>query len=173
MRRVLALSIVLLTLSLSALTGAEPQAAPRKIRVGTYDTRGIAIAYAASKLNPVRAKTAEYEKAKAEGDTARAHELEQWGEKLQRQLHRQGFGRVPVGDLLEPVKDQLAGVAAKAGVDLIASGCDYATANVETVDVTLDLVALYAPSEQTLRYVKDLARQPVVDLDEIDVQRGH
>ena len=139
--------------------------------MGTYDTRGVAIAYAASKYNPVGEKQAEHEKAKAAGDTARMHELEQWGEKHQRQLHRQGFGRVPVGDLLEPVKDRLAAVAAKAGVEVIASSCDYSSGNVETIDITLQLVALYDPSEQTLRYAKEITHQPVVDLDALESAR--
>ena len=38
-------------------------------------------------------------------------ELEAWGEQHQRQLHFQGFGRVPVDDSLAPVKDQFAKLA--------------------------------------------------------------
>jgi hypothetical protein len=157
-------------LALTAPSIVGPQQAPDKLRVGTYDTRAIAIAYAPSKFNPVAEKMAEHQKAKAAGDTARVKELEAWGEKFQRQLHRQGFGRVPVDDLLAPVKDKLAVVAANNHLDLITAGYNYSSNRVELVDVTSDLVALFEPSKKTLELVAHSKDQPVLDLDEIE---GH
>ncbi|HIJ64427.1 MAG TPA: hypothetical protein HPP77_00645 [Candidatus Hydrogenedentes bacterium] len=138
------------------------------LRVGVYDNRAIAIAYAASQYNPVGEKTKEYEKAKAAGDTKRTKELEAWGEKHQRQLHRQGFARVPVDDLLQHVEAQLPRVAQETGVDVIAWSCDYAAPGVELVDITNELAMLFNPSEKTLKTIDGLTGWDPLDLDAIE-----
>ncbi len=153
-------------LLLAAFTAARPSTSP-KLKVGTYDSRAVAVAFAASKHNPVAAKKAEHDKAREAGDTAKLAELERWGKSLQRRLHRQGFARVPVDDLLEHVEARLPEAAEKAGVDVIAFGCDYASESVEVVDVTRELVALFDPSPKTLETVAQLAKMPPVSLDEI------
>ena len=159
----------------SVATGSSTARADdsKKLRVGIYDNRAIAVAYAPSKYNPVSSKMKEYKEAKAAGDTERAKQLEAWGEKHQRQLHRQGFGRVPVDDLLAHVKDQLPEVARKAGVNVIAWGCDYAAPNVEQVDVTDELVKLFDPSEKTLKIVAQIKNHKPADLDEIEHNHEH
>ena len=153
---------------LATLSVAGPQATPKKLRVGTYDSRAVAVAYAASSYNPVGEKMAEMRKAKAANDTARIAELEAWGAKHQRQLHRQGFGHVPVDDLLAHVKAKRPDAAAKAGVDVIVFDCDYASAEVEVVDVTDALVALYDPSQKTLDTVAEMKKHAPIELDEIE-----
>jgi hypothetical protein len=154
--------------SLVAFTLASRPTAPPKARIGTYDSRAIAIAYAPSKYNPVAEKMKEHEAAKAKGDTQRIKELEAWGTSHQRQLHRQGFSRLPVDDLLAPVADRLPEVAKTTGVDAIVFSCDHHSAEVELVDVTLAIVALYEPSEKTLEYVKSAMKAKPVGLDEIE-----
>jgi hypothetical protein len=162
---------VLGTLVVSALSVASPQGTGRKVRVGTYDNRAIAVAYAASRFNPVKERTAEYERAKQAGDTERAKELEAWGEAHQRALHRQGFGRVPVGDLLAYVRDRLPELARRSGLDLIAWQVDYSAPDVEVVDVTDELVQLFEPSDRTLATVAEVRKHDPVDLDVIE--QGH
>ena len=66
---------------------------------------------------------------------------------MQRRYHLWGFGRVPIDPLLEPMKDKLPEVAAKAGVDAIVFECNWAGEGVEIVDVTAELCALYHPNE--------------------------
>lgn len=158
---------VVAALSCTLIAGAHSQAPAKKTRVGVYDNRAIAVAFAASKLNPVGQRTAEYEKAKAASDQKRARELEAWGEAHQRRLHVQGFGRAPVGDLLAYVKDGIPAVAVKASVDAIAWSYDFTSANVEVVDVTDELVLLFDPSQRTLDMVKEVRRHEPADLDEI------
>jgi hypothetical protein len=140
----------------------------RKIRLGIYDNRAIALAYAPSRYNPVGEKMAEFKKAKASGDTARARELEEWGQKHQKQLHRQGFGRVPVDDILALVKDKLPEVARKTGVTAIVWQCDYPGPDIEIVDITDDLVNIFDPPEKTRKWIKEMKNKPIIDLDEIE-----
>ncbi|MCP4584126.1 MAG: hypothetical protein GY839_21140 [candidate division Zixibacteria bacterium] len=92
----------------------------------------------------------------AAGDSARANELTVWVERFQRQIHFQGFCRVPVDDLLLVVKDKIAGVAKRTGVDLIGWNPDYTGADVEVVDITDELVSLFNPTEKKLEQIKGL-----------------
>ncbi len=150
--------------------GLAKTAGQPAFRIGTYDTRAIAVAYAASRFNPVGGKMKEMQAAKASGDQAKIKELEAWGQAHQRQLHRQGFGRVPVDDLLAHVKERLPEVASRAGVQAIAMQCDWVASGAEAVDLTDALVALYEPSARTLGIVKDMKGKAPISLDEIE---GH
>lgn len=159
------LLVVALAVQTSGLGGQHDAA--RRLRVGVYDNRAIAVAYAASDWNQVRTRTDEHARAKEAGDEARVQELGRWGKAHQRQLHRQGFARVPVDDLLEHVRDRLPEVARDQGLDLIAWHCDYVTESVEVIDVTHQLVLLFEPSEKTLRTIAELVQKDPVPLDEL------
>jgi hypothetical protein len=163
--------IIVAALILGLSLAAQPSIGgekPAKLRVGTYDSRAIAIAYGNSDLCIVNEKRKQYQKAKEAGDEKLIKELEEWGPKYQRQLHRQGFGRVPVTDLLEFVKDRLPEAAEKAGVDVIAFECNYFGPGVEEVDITVDLVMLFNPSKKGLAWIEDLKEVEPLDLDEIE-----
>ena len=159
----LAGAAVLTTLSLTAA-----QATPPHMRIGTYDSRAVAVAYAASRFNPVPEKMRELQAAKAAGDERKIAELEAWGAALQRSLHRQGFARVPVDDLLAHVQARLPEAAREAGVEAIVFASNWNAEGVQVVDVTREVVALFEPSERTLAMIADLAKQAPVALDEID-----
>jgi hypothetical protein len=153
--------------SRSVAAGDKETDSKPNVRIGTYDSRAIAIAHAHSRFNPVREKTAAYEKAKAAGDREKIKELESWGEEHQRQLHFQGFGRVPVDDLLAPVKDQMAKLARDRRLAAISMSCDFVRADVEIVDITDELVELYDPSEKTLERVQGIRKVKPVPLTQI------
>jgi hypothetical protein len=146
--------------------GDDPPKGP-KVRIGTYDSRAIAIAYAPSRFNPVAEKKAAYEKAKAAGDREKMKEFEAWGEQYQRQLHFQGFGRVPVDDLLALVKDQVAKLARERHLAAVTMSCDFTGGEVEVIDITDDLVKLYDPSEKTLGYVRAVRKAKPVPLTQL------
>ncbi len=152
----------------AAVLNSQAQESGKKIRVGVYDNRAIAVAYFGSEYNIFLKKRAEHHEAQAAGDTARAKELTVWVERFQRQIHFQGFCRVPVDDLLLLVKDKMAGVAKRAGVDLIGWSPDYAVMEVETVDITAELVALFDPSENKLKQIEDLKGTEPTALADID-----
>jgi hypothetical protein len=169
--------ILFVLVGLALMAGTAVSAGPRDeaapLRIGVYDSRAIAVAFAGSKFLRVGEKKQALKEARAAGDEGRAKELEAWGEKRQRQLHRQGFGRVPVTDLLAHVKDRLPEVAREAGVDAIAFECNYLAPGVEKVDITLELVMLFDPSERTLRTVNEIFKHEPVDLDEIEQNHDH
>ena len=99
--------------------------------------------------------------------------LENWGQQHQRQLHRQGFAFVPVGNLLDHVRDKLPEIAKRANVVVIARSCDFKTSLVEVVDLTDELVKLFDPSEKTLKNIQIIRDKPAVDLDELEQHHNH
>ncbi len=156
----------ILSIAALALTNARSSGVS-KIRIGVYDTRAIAIAWAASEYNPVKEKRAALEAAKKAGDLQKVKELEAWGPAHQRLLHFQGFGRVPVGDLLQPVKKEIARLAREKGLAAIAMECDHAASNVEVVDITEALVELYKPSNRTRQIVREMKDDKPLGLLEV------
>ena len=156
----------------TAFSHGRAQSAPAELRIGTYDSRAVAGAYAASRFNPVAAKMKELEAAKAAHDQHKVAELEAWGPAFQKALHRQGFGRVPVDDLLSQVRDRLPEAARKAGVQAIVFASDWNAESVQVVDVTSEVVELFEPTERTLATIAELRKTAPLGLDELEANEG-
>ncbi len=161
---ILVFASVMLALGLAPQPTVSQDSA--KIRVGVYDNRGVAIAWFHSEHNDLlKNSQEEYAAATEAGDEKRMKENQAQGPVLQRRLHFQGFGRAPVTELFAPVEYQLPALAKKLGVDVIAFECNYSGDNVEVVDITLDLAALYHSTPQTLKMVKGIMEQEPVALE--------
>lgn len=159
-------------LALGTVTTLRQDSTPAQVlRVGTYDTRAIAIAHASSDHNPVALKMREMKAAQAAGDKQKVRELEAWGQKHQEHLHYMGFSRFPVDELLAPVQGEVSGLAQRLDLDLIAPFVDYRAGGVEIVDITGDLVAIYKPSDRTLESIRELGKHPPLPPEE--VRHGH
>jgi hypothetical protein len=150
---------------------AQDKASTPGLKIGVYDSRGIAIAWARSaefgkEVAKLRTDLAE---AKAKSDTALVRKLETEGRSVQVRLHQRGFSTAGAADLLERVADQLPAVAREAGVVLIVSKWElpYRDPAVEVVDVTLPVAKLFDPDEQTLKILGELAVQMPVPFDEL------
>jgi len=150
--------------------GPASRPMPSGMRVGTYDARAVAVAYAHSDIfdRIYKARKAELDQAKSQGNSQRVAELKAWGEAQQQRLHRQGFAGAPIGDILAQVKDRLPVVADKAGVAVITQETDYVSSTVERVDVTDELVTLFNPKDKTLKIIQDLRKHPPLSMEEID-----
>ncbi|QDU71651.1 hypothetical protein [Mucisphaera calidilacus] len=153
------------------LTGQQQ---PDPIRIGVYDNRAIAIAYAASEShNQMLAEVREqYEKAKADDNKQQIRAIGQRMQTHQEAMHFQGFGRAPVNDLLEPIHDDLRQLAADLDLAAITRECDVTAANVETVDITEQIVELYNPSERTRNTVASVRKADPIPLTTI-AHMGH
>lgn len=134
------------------------------LRVGVYDSRCVTIACVNSKYGQqeIQKMFDIVHKAEAEGDTKTAQRTRRTAEFMQNKRHLQGFGTAPVHDLLEPVKDKLAAVAAAAQVDVIISKWefDYLAPDAQVKDITDELVALFETNEKatnSIRQMKDIA----------------
>lgn len=130
------------------------------LRVGVYDSRAVAIAYADSTYNEEQYQKlkAELDKAQARGDEEKIKAVKEQGSKSQERKHLQGFGTAPVHELLEPVKDKLPAIAAANEVDIIVSKWefDYLAADAEVKDLTDAVVALFNPGEKQLEWIRQM-----------------
>ena len=149
----LVVSVVALGVS-ACLKAAEGTPAEGRARVGVYDSRAVAIAWAGTPSfnESMRSLHADHAKAKAAGDEKRVKELEAEGAARQQRLHMQGFSTAPVDEILGHIKDSLPGIQKQAGVSALISKWDkgglakYPAA--EQVDVTMALVDALHPSDR-------------------------
>ncbi|KAA0212376.1 MAG: hypothetical protein DYG94_14780 [Leptolyngbya sp. PLA3] len=124
---------------------------PARIRLGVYDSRGVAIAWAGSDFNTIGGKMKELEAAKAAGNQDEVKRLEEWGMMQQRLFHFQGFGRYPVDDYVAALADQLPQLLKDRDLAAIVWLPAAAADDVETVDVTVDLMKLFGMDETKAR----------------------
>jgi len=141
-----------------------------RVRIGTYDSRAVAIAYGRSKafLSRVNELREQHTRATGAGDQKSADRLAQEAQALQLRIHLQGFSNAPVDDILAKVSDRLPELAQRRGVAAVVSSADYRDdARVEVVDVTDDLTALFEPDEQTQKVIADLKRQAPLPIEQV------
>jgi hypothetical protein len=172
-RLALALLLALpVSMTTAVADGPDGTGAASRVRLGTFDSRAVAVAYArsdtfASRLQGMRA---ELQEAKEAGDEDRASRLEAEGQSLQRQLHMQGFGTAPIDGILEQIRGDLPEIAREAGVDVIVSvwHLAYREDSAELVDVTDTIVERFAPDEQTRKIIRQLRDRPPVPAERLE-----
>jgi len=180
MKTVLIAAAVLAILVIATAFAAEeaPKPAPKKaLVVGVFDSRAVAVAYAASSFHEkyLQGMRARAEGAKANDDAKKLAAINRDMAQRRQDFHLMTFGTDSVKELLFPVKDKLPGVAKAAGVDVIVSRWEvaYRDPNTVVVDVTSALVSLFDPNEETLGYVRDLKDKEPIPRDTLLSMKGH
>ena len=167
---VLALNLIgaagLCAAQVSTPTNTTPQ------RIGTYDSRAIAVAFAGSAsfqewMKPIKA---EYDRAKAAGDTNRMNQIDADMRARQTLAHQQAFSTAPVDEYLKHIEKELPAIKQKAGVSETVSKWDakalkkYSSA--EKVDVTMMLVDAFQPNERQRRSAIEIQKHKPITLEE-------
>jgi len=136
----------------AAQTPAQP------VRVGTFHTPSVVVAFYGSPLwaQRLKEKRAESEAAKKAGDTKKVQELNDWGGASQELAHRQVSGEAPITNIVEALAPAFPQIAQKAQASIIVQDLPYAAASVETVDVTDQLLDWLKASESTRKIVREL-----------------
>ncbi len=146
-------------------------------RIGTYDSRAIAIAYAGSPaqqkvLEPLKAALRQ---ATQENNQAEVVRLIAQGRAMQDTAHRQAFSTAPVDDLLLHIADSLPRIRRDAGVEALVSKWDAAGlaahAGAERVDVTDAMVDAFMPTQRQRKVVEEIRRKPPLPLDKVRTGR--
>ena len=142
--------------------GDDASQLPSAERIGVYDGRAVAIAYAGSDRFDqwIKALRAEHDAAKERGDTKRADELEAKAVAQQERFHGQAFRGEKVDDVLATVADLLPPILAEAGVTRIERINEERASEVPTVDVTDRLVALFDPGEKQRKWIAEIRTKP-------------
>jgi len=170
----LVVGLAALAVPTTAKDGDESAEKPRVV-VGTFDSRGVVIAYVNSdrfkKYISAQKKDvgSAIERAKAAGDRELVAELSALGPAMQKRTHHQGFGTAPIDDILAMIEGKLPKIAKKAGVDVIVSKWTlaYTGPYAKFVDVTDLLVAEFDPSEATLKMVRQSVASKPIPIDQL------
>ena len=149
-----------------------------KLRVGTFDSRAVAVAYFNSEMRRQQARQMmeEYKKAKTANDQQKIKELEAKRRANETQIHRQGFSTASVANILAEIKDQMPGIAKEAGVDVIVSKWEiaYQSDSAEFVDVTGLLIKPFQPDKKVLGWINDLQKRKPIALQDLEKElTGH
>jgi hypothetical protein len=153
-------------------TAAAAQEKTKALRVGIFDSRGVALAYGRSaRPDCLLAKVArlrkEHEQAKEDGDEERMKEIETQPPALQEQIRKQVFGGAPIDDILALIKADMPKVAEAANVRLIVSGVLHRDPDLELVDITQQMCAPFEPDEATLKMIREIMDQDPIPLEDL------
>jgi hypothetical protein len=146
------------------------QEASEKTRIGTFDSRCVAIAYGRTDfLKDIGDLRKEHDKARAEGNEERVKELEKLGPNLQFIMHQQCFSTGSVINIMEKIKDKLPQIAQKNNVKIILSKWElfYDDGSLEIVDITDDIVNLFDLDEQSRNIVQNIKKMEPVPIEQI------
>jgi hypothetical protein len=161
---------LVLGVCLSALAGAAAAQSPTGLRVGTFDSRAVALAYYRSPAQArwMQALTADIEQAKAAKDDTRVKDLETQGPARQVLMHQQVFSTGSIANITAVIADRLPAIAAAAGVTMVVSEWElaYCGASVDRVDLTPQVVALFNPDAATKKMLDGLRGQKPIALDD-------
>ena len=154
---------------------AQEQPASHSVRVGTFDSRAVAIVYYQSEEQRQYRQdlSKEYSDAEASGDGWRIMQLDAFFPALQHRMHQQGFSTGSVREIMQKLGAELPRVAEEEGVLIIVSEWElpYWSEAVELVDLTPQIVALIDPSDRALRVADEVVNaSPPVPMEQFLVQ---
>ena len=139
-----------------------PANAQPKIRIGTYDSRYVALAfYRADNMKQINDfmvnLNEELNKARESGDKNKIMELEAKGPAFQNLMHQQVFGNLSIPNVMATIKDQLPAIAQKAGVTMIVSKWEiqYSESGIEQVDLTMQILDLFHVDDATRKMIEE------------------
>ena len=143
----------------SATYGEKPDSQP-KLRIGTYKSYVLAVAYYRSDMfkKQMADLSAQIEQAKTDGKTELLKQLNAKSKALQQQAHGQLLGRTPIDNILAHMKDALPKIAQASGVEVISGKVAYHNPDVELLDITDAMVQQLNPSNETLEAIKTLMK---------------
>lgn len=157
--------------ALVAIAGVAAAEKPAAVKIGVYDSRAVAVAWARSPefMESMQEMRQEHDRAKEAGDQKKVEELERQGPWMQVRMHQRGFSTAGAADLLGDRRSALPAIAKEAGVVAIVSKWElpYCDAAVEQVDVTLQVAGLFHPDEATLKIIGELQAQAPVPFDDV------
>ena len=133
------------------------------MRIGTYDSRAVAIAFGNSSegMQFVSNLRAEMMKAREAGNDSLVRHIENKAGVYQKLNHLRAFSIGSVSEILQNHEAEVAAVAEEAGVQALVSKFEliYTGMGVDTVDVTLALTRIFKPSEQVQKWISGVPNQ--------------
>ena len=166
------ISALIVAIGLTQPSLAQDAAAKTRVRIGVYDSRSIAVAFSGSPVHEKQLQQlmAEHKKAKEAGEVDKVARLEAEGKARQARAHQQAFSTAPVDDLLLYITNALPEIRKSAGVTMILSKWDQAGlqqhAGAETVDVTMQLVDAFQPTQRQRKSAVEIQKHKPIPLEQ-------
>lgn len=161
-------------LFMSVSNSADAQKAQKTIKIGTYDSRVIVLAY--SRSEGFKTKLSGMEK-KSESDmkSSDSDKKDQAAYRMityQFLLHQQVFCAGSASAVIEIVKDKLPQVAKDAGVSVIVSKWElpWNDPSAEVVDLTMEIAKLFNPTPDFENTAKEVASKRPIAIEELTVE---
>jgi hypothetical protein len=165
--------IIVITFFIAAAGVAHGAESTAVLKVGTFDSRAVALAFwrSAEGMEKTGTLHREMKEAKEKGDEERVKELEIEGPGLQVRLHQQVFSTGSVTDVIQRIEDKLPAIAAEAGVVIIVPKWNVAWQGdgVEVVDLTEQLVKCLNTDKQILKMIGQMSDQEPVPIEELSM----
>jgi len=144
-----------------------------KIRIGTFDSRCIAIAYGRSADFMKLRDSIEtiYSKAKVDSNKQIIEEIDQFKPTMQVLLHQQVFSNGSVINILEKVKGKFPAIAKENNLKMILSKWEimFANESIDLIDITDQLVAIFNPDEATSKIIDNIKSMEPVPIEKISI----
>lgn len=168
---IVVLSAVAITAAFTSTANAQTK--PPTLKIGTFDSRAVALAFWRSEKGMARTTDirVKYEKAKADNNTKVMKQLKIEGPGLQVRMHQQVFSTGSVTDIIEKIKTEIPPIAKEAGVSLVVAKTQiaYKDPSVEYVDITAQLVKLFNPSDEVLKIIEQMSKKEPVPIDKLSM----
>ncbi len=166
---------------LNATSGSAGQAASATTRIGVYDSRAVAVAYAGSKAfkRAFKDSLAAYEHAKSEDDAARTAEIEAEMQSAQDQMHLQAFSTAPVDDILANIPDEIERTKTEQNLVALVSKWDEdglaAYPEAAKIDVTPALIDAFHPNDRQRKSAEGIQKHKPIPPEEREkeLEKGH
>ncbi len=146
-----------------------------RIRVGTFDSRLVALAYYNSKDYDkfISDFNRQYKVAESKKDSVTIKKMLVRGPVLQRMMNDRIFGKGSINLILDNYKDKLDAIGKANNVIMVVSKWEvgYKTPGLEFVDLTWKIMAIWNPSEQVIKWAKNGEKElPIKDaiFDKVD-----
>ena len=150
-----------------------PQQEKGKVRIGTFDSRCVALAYGRSNEFMKLRDSIEtlYSQAKADSNKEKINEIEQYKPTMQVLLHQQVFSNGSIINIMEKVKEKFPTIAKQNNLKLIVSKWEvmFADESIELVDITNQLTELFNPDEATNKIIENIKAMEPVPIEKISI----
>ena len=142
--KLLTVIVIAVTLSAACTRAVQPAPAMEGIRIGAYDSRCVAVAFAGSEKHEASLRGL---------DAAAMREK-------QALMHEQGFSTAPVDDILALYPDEVAALKSKHKLDALVSKWDKPSlaqyAGAAQIDVTDELIEIPKPNDRQRKSAQEI-----------------
>ncbi len=150
------------TTSARGVAQQPPSSAEASVRIGVYDSRALAVAFAGSKAfeDELKPLMASYRSAESAGNKDEMAKADAKIKDIQARLHKQAFQGSAVDEIVATIPDALRSITEREHLQAIVAKSDKATlerySNAAQVDVSMELIEALHPNTRQLEIARKM-----------------